>query len=97
MNEQLILEVIENHHQPFSVGQGEKERFKQKIFMHSGGPFPVEAKMNINNPVDALPIGKYVIQPSAYKVGKYGDVEVNQWELRNNLVPYKSALRKAVA
>jgi len=87
MSDVLILEVIENHHSAFSVGTGEKLRYKQKIFMHNGGPFPIECKLNINSPVEALPVGKYFLTPAAFQVGKWGDLEVNHWELRNNLLP----------
>lgn len=101
MSDNLVLEIIENHHEAFSVGTGDKLRYKQKMFMHCGGPFPIEAKLNINSPVEALPVGKYVLKPSAFQVGKWGDIEVNGWELRNNVTPAQPShlkpLSKSVA
>ena len=82
----VYFEVIQNYHLPFQKQQGEKVRTRQHIYMHNGGAFPVECVLDLAGPSDALPIGKYTLLPNVFQVGKYGSPEVNNWEIRNNLV-----------
>ncbi len=93
---QLVLEVIDGYHLPITVGSGEKTRHKQKLYMHNGGAFPIETTVSINSPADALPIGKYFLGAGAFRRGKYGDVELNNWEIRANLLVAQPAELKKV-
>jgi len=83
----LIVEIIEGHNHPFTVGQGEKMRWKQKAYAHTGGAFPVEFSIALENQQQGLMAGKYIVKPTAYRVGKFGGLELNEWQLRDNLVP----------
>jgi hypothetical protein len=89
-NPQLSFEIIENYHLPYSVGQGEKTRLKQRIYMFNGGAFPVECIIDIASQAEALTVGTYGLLPNVFKVGKYGSPEINNWEFRNNLVKISS-------
>lgn len=94
---QLVIEIIEGHHHPFTVGQGEKMRWKQKAYAHNGGAFPVEFSINLNSQQEALTPATYTLNPKAFRVGRFGDLELNVWELRNNLNMYQpSVAKKAV-
>jgi hypothetical protein len=83
----LIIEIIKNHEQPTSrqfKGQ-EDLTWTQKAFAHMGGVFPVEIKLPVKNASYANPVGKYVLSDASFKVGKYGDLEINRWDIE--LVP----------
>jgi hypothetical protein len=86
---ELFFEVIDGYHVGFAVAQGDKTRFKQRFYMHNGGPFPIECRLDIPAIAQALPIGNYKLLPTAFRVGKYGDPEINNWEIFPNLVSYE--------
>jgi len=86
---ELYFEIIDGYHIPFPVQQGEKTRYKQRIYMHNGGPFPLECKLDIPAIPNALAVGFYRLLPTGFKVGRYGDPEINNWEIFENMVSYE--------
>ncbi|MBU2871529.1 G5P family DNA-binding protein [Colwellia sp. E2M01] len=82
----LIIEVIKNHDRPLSrtFNQGtDKERtvFKQKAYMYTGSPFPIEIENTFNSLAECLEVGKYIVSPSSFKAGRYGDIELDRFNL----------------
>lgn len=91
MNKQLVLKVVDGYNQPISRTHGENTYYSQTLFAEMGKPFPVEIKLSLNKLTDALPIGDYHVKPSGYQAGKYGDLELNRYELFNHLIPVTKA------
>lgn len=83
----LIIEIVEGHHLPDSRNVADKVYWSQKAYMHNGGPFPAEVKISIPESQHAKPVGKYELLPSAYQAGKFGDLELNRFDLHKNLKP----------
>ena len=85
----LILEVIDGYAQPYTVGEGEKRRIKQKIFLHNGSAYPVECNISLEGPHDSLPVGKYTLEAAGYVRDKFGAPTINNWDLRKHLLLIK--------
>lgn len=83
----LIVQIIEGHHNPVARKVGENTYFTQKIYVDNGGPFPFESKLSIPDASKALPVGQYTLLPSCFQSGKYGDLEINRFDLYQSLAP----------
>lgn len=85
---QLIVEVVDGHHLPtprtFKGRDGKPDRhvFEQKVFAHFGGAFPVEFKLSFDTPEEAYKVGKYVLTPDSFKVGQYGDLQIDRYNIQ---------------
>jgi len=53
--------------------------YEQKVYAHLGGAFPVEMKLSFDDHKDAYPIGKYELSKSSFKVGQYGDLQIDRY------------------
>ena len=82
----LRIEILEGHHQPFSKQvngrNGSETRWYQNAYAHVGQAFPVQFRFGLNSEQNHYMPGKYTIDPSSYRVGKYGDLEINPFEVR---------------
>jgi hypothetical protein len=90
----IIIEIIKGSDQPISKSFKNKPdelSWSQKAFAHLGGVFPVEIKVPIKNPTHVHPVGKYSLHPSSFKVGQYGDLEINRWEINLNPITASSS------
>jgi len=95
MTDVLIVEVVDGHHMPESRSSKDGQiRWSQKIYVHTGGAFPAEAKMSITDQTFARPIGKYELAKGAYRIGRYGDLELNNFDMHKHLIPVASAKLK---
>lgn len=93
--EQLIIEIIDGHHNAYAEGTPEKPRWKQDAYLHNGGAFPEKCKLNLDGPQAAVPVGKYFVKPSGFRIGRYGDPELNNWELSKHLTPAPMDFKKS--
>ncbi|WP_220721566.1 G5P family DNA-binding protein [Agarivorans litoreus] len=57
------------------------DRFKQKAYISTGGRFPLEFKLPIESRADAYEPGKYTLSGECFQVGKYGDLELNRFNI----------------
>lgn len=80
-NTNLVIEVVQNHDRPESRKFGDREVFQQKAYMHNGGAFPQEIKLTFDSLPQCLQVGKYVLLPSSFKTGKYGDLEIDRFNM----------------
>jgi len=80
----LIVEVIQGHDRPELRKFGEREVYKQKAYMHNGGAFPQEITLSFNSLPECLSVGKYELLPTSYKSGKYGDLEIDRYNMQFN-------------
>lgn len=83
----MIVEFVQNDcdSKPVTNRDGAIVGLNQKCYFHIPGvAFPVQGKIRTENPNAP---GKYNYQP-AFRVGKYGDLEVNPFE-NASLTPAK--------
>jgi len=83
----LVVEVIKGHDRPlprvFNAGKdNERTVYKQKAYMYTGGAFPVEVENSFDSLAECLEVGKYALSPSSFKAGKYGDIELDRFNLQ---------------
>lgn len=73
-------------------GKADKTYYSQKAYAHTGGAFPVEFKLPLESHNDAYRAGTYELDPSSFAVGRYGDLEINRFEMK--LTPFVEKLSK---
>ena len=96
MSQQLIIEVIEGHHLAYDASRDpSKQRIEQKVYLHLGGAFPTESKIKLRTLQDQVPVGKYTLGLGAFQLGRYGDPEINVFELASNLEPIVQPAKKS--
>jgi hypothetical protein len=83
----LVVEVIKGHDRPnartFNAGkENERTVYEQKAYMHTGGAFPVEIKNSFPSLPECLEVGRYCVSPASFKAGKYGDIELDRYNLQ---------------
>jgi len=89
MSEQLVIEIMDvnNSHIPTprtikgQNGKPDRVIYDQIAFAHVGDVFPIRTKLTHNDHKDALPVGKYTIHPSSFKVGRFGSLELDTFNL----------------
>jgi hypothetical protein len=81
-NTNLIIEVVTGHDRPESRKFGDREVYQQKAYMHNGGAFPQEIKLTFDSLPSCLEVGKYALLPSSFKSGKYGDLEIDRFNMQ---------------
>jgi hypothetical protein len=64
----------------------QKHMHSQNLFAHLGGPFPEQISVSIDDPLHCIEVGTYTLLPSAVKVGQYGRLEFDSYNLSNFLV-----------
>ena len=81
-NTNLVIEVVAGHDRPESRKFGDREVYIQKAYMHNGGAFPQEIKLTFDNLTSCLEVGKYALLPCSFKSGKYGDLEIDRFNMQ---------------
>jgi hypothetical protein len=94
----MKIEIMENHsavqsrNVPGKDGKPDNTFYSQKAYAHTGGAFPVEFKIPLSNHNDAYRVGVYQLDPESYQVGRFGDLEINRYEMK--LIPLENKLSK---
>lgn len=91
----LIIEIVQNHDRPESRKFGEREVYQQKGYMHNGGAFPQEIKLTFESLPECLTVGKFELLPCSYKAGKYGDLEIDRFNMQFQKID-ENQLKKVV-
>lgn len=89
MTDQLIIEIMDtnNSHIPTprtikgQNGRPDRIIYEQAAFAHVGDVFPIKTKITHSDHKDALPVGKYTIHPSSYKIGRFDSLELDNYNL----------------
>lgn len=86
-NTNLIIEVIKGFDRPeqrvFNRGkENERTVYEQKGYMHTGAAFPVEIKLTFDELPQCLEVGQYQLLPSSFKAGRYGDIELDRFNMQ---------------
>lgn len=87
----VVIKVLEGHSFPQSRQAGDKTFWYQEVYMDTGGPFPEKSKLSIPGSQNQVIPGDYHIGSGAYRIGKYGDIEINAFELYKYLTPVAGA------
>ena len=85
----VIIEIMEtnNSHIPTprtikgQNGKGDRVVYDQTAFAHLGGVFPVQMRLTHNDHNEAMEVGKYLLHPSSFKVGRYGGLEIDNYNM----------------
>jgi len=84
----MLIEVVENCSEFKEIRDKitqEIRGLQQEVYFHiPGSAFPCKGKMRVKARIQP---GKYEIEP-AFKIGKYGDLEINPFA-EPELVPYR--------
>lgn len=89
MTKQLVIEIMDvnNSHIPTprtikgQNGRPDRVIYDQIAFAHVGDVFPIRTKLTHDDHKDALPVGKYTIDPSSFKVGRFGSLELDNYNM----------------
>ena len=91
----MKITIVEGHHQPESRTTQKGLMWSQKAYADLGGAFPAQMKITLQSPNEAYRPGDYELSPESFRIGQYGDLEVNRFNIK--LVPVSAALKSAVA
>lgn len=69
---------VRTKHIPLSDGT-KKEVFNQDMWMHKGGPFPVQITVSVDSVLAAYPVGNYQLDPNSFTTNKYGGLELDRY------------------
>lgn len=69
-------------------GKPDRTVYEQKAFAHLGGVFPVQFTLTHDDHKNAYEIGEYQLAPESFKIGPYGDLQIDRYNLK--LKPIKS-------
>lgn len=86
----LIIEIIEGRNRPLSkvIKEGtpdQKTFYEHEAYLHQNGAFPVQCRLPAKDVTHILAPGKYTLSPNAYKVGQYGDLQIDRFNIE--LIP----------
>ncbi|MEC8225064.1 MAG: single-stranded DNA-binding protein [Pseudomonadota bacterium] len=87
----MKIEIMKGyeHLTPRTINKGKENEvtvFDQKAYAHLGGPFPTEFRITHRDHNTAYPVGMYSVDDSSYRVGRWGDLELNNREMKLNPV-----------
>lgn len=91
----MKITIVQGHHQPDSRNTQKGTMWSQKAYADLGGAFPAEIKISLQSPERAYAVGEYELSPQSFKVGQYGDLEVNRFNIK--LVPSTSSVKPSLA
>ena len=77
----LKISIIEGHNLPQSRNTKNGLRYFQQAYAHMGGAYPQEIEIPLQAPTDAKPVGEYELALSAFRVGRFKNLELNPFDL----------------
>ncbi|WP_051219594.1 single-stranded DNA-binding protein [Oceanobacter kriegii] len=77
----IRIEVLQGHHLPQQRPTKNGIRYYQLAYAHLGGAFPVEIQIPLRGVQDAYPVGLYEPDLPAFQVSRWGNLELNPFEL----------------
>jgi hypothetical protein len=80
----LIVEIVNGHDRPEERTFGERKVYKQKAYAYTDGAYPQEITLSFDSLSACLLVGKYELLPSSFKAGKYGDLEIDRFNMAFN-------------
>lgn len=77
----MKISVVQGHHEPLSRATQNGIRYHQLAYADLGGAYPAEVRIPLASAAAAYPVGEYLLSPRSYRVGKYGDLEINNFQI----------------
>ncbi|RDL42757.1 hypothetical protein DN730_18230 [Marinomonas piezotolerans] len=77
----LKISIIEGHNLPQSRNTKSGLRYYQEAYAHLGGAYPQQIEIPLQAPTDAKPVGEYELDLSAFRVGRFKNLELNPFDL----------------
>lgn len=85
----VIIEVMDTNdsHLPRSRtikgtnGKSDRVLYEQTAFAHLGGVFPVEMRLTHNDLSEVLQVGKYKLHLNSFKIGRFGGLEIDNFNI----------------
>ena len=90
----LKISIVKGFDQPVSRNTQNGTRWHQIAYAHFGGAYPAEIRIPLADPNGAYLVGAYVLDNSSFRVGKYGDLEINPFQLKL-VQPARAAVAQA--
>lgn len=82
----IKISIVEGRHQAQSrQTKSGTVRYFQEAYVDLGGLYPEQIELPLRAPVDAKQAGKYTLDVSNFRVGKFKNLELNPFEIR--LIP----------
>lgn len=81
---------------PPKDGKPGRTIYEQIAYAHLGGKFPVQMKLQVEDPTKVYPAGEYQIDNSSFTVNNFGGLELRRFGLKLTAMP-KSALNSSVS
>lgn len=88
---QLVIEIFEGKNTPLArnvtTKSGPKTFYHVPAAVDTGGLYPVEFRFPVESENHFITPGKYTLPNTSFKVGPYGDLEIDRFNML--LVPIK--------
>lgn len=62
--------------------QDQTKSYSQTCYLHTGAAYPLKFKLNLSSPAEVYPAGKYQLDPSCFKTGQYGNLEMDRYSIK---------------
>ena len=77
----MKIAIVQGHHEPQSRATQNGVRYHQLAYADLGGAYPAEVRIPLASAAAAHPVGDYLLSQRSYRVGKYGDLEINNFQI----------------
>lgn len=95
----IIIEINERdsrvHERSAQTRNGAQIFYHQDAYLHRPGQaYPDRFRLPLKGP-QGYPAGQYHLTPDSYRVGKYGDLEINRFEIALDPIQRPAAVQKS--
>ena len=95
----LVIEILEGRNTPIArnvnTKKGPQTFFHVDAYAHLGGAFPVQFRLPAQSSTHIFSPGHYQLSPESFKVGQYGDLEIDRFNMA--LVPLPQGHKEKAA
>lgn len=81
---------------PPKEGKPGRTIYEQIAYAHLGGKFPVQMKLQVEDPTKTYPAGEYQIDSASYVINNFGGLELKRFGLKLVAMP-KSTLNSPLS
>ena len=81
---------------PPKDGKPGRTIYEQTAYAHLGGKFPVQMKLQVEDPTKTYPAGEYQIDSSSFVINNFGGLELKRFGLKLVAMP-KSTLNSPLS
>ena len=74
---------------------GPQTFYHQTAYLHTGGAYPDRFRIPVQGVNSGYPPGVYTLSDASFRVGRYGDLEINRFDFQLERLPSVASERKA--